>query len=219
MGLFNRNKNKKSPEEQYRELHNENMANIKAANYNVRIDFAVGQYGNEDIIAGSMIGSTGKYLMMGKYGDLKWASTTMALLPDSVQIHYNGTRIFYSSIIEVRVSDNTRIVNGEKQLVLATTQGEFIFKGQAVFIDTIIYLILITKDQYNTWIKEDLIKPGENLTEEDFSKLLNGEPLERDTGDKTKDESNMDRLIRLGELHERGLLSDEEFAEAKKKLL
>ena len=29
----------------------------------------------------------------------------------------------------------------------------------------------------------------------------------------------MDRLIRLGELHERGLLSDEEFQEAKEKLL
>ena len=29
----------------------------------------------------------------------------------------------------------------------------------------------------------------------------------------------MDRLIRLGELHERGLLSDEEFAQAKAKLL
>ena len=34
-----------------------------------------------------------------------------------------------------------------------------------------------------------------------------------------KNESEVDRLIRLGELHERGLLSDEEFAQAKAKLL
>ena len=42
---------------------------------------------------------------------------------------------------------------------------------------------------------------------------------EFDEAEKAKHESNMDRLIRLGELHERGLLSDDEFADAKAKLL
>lgn len=54
MGLFNRNK--KSPEEKYQELYDANMQSIENAAYQVLLDFVVGQYGNEDIIAGSMMG-------------------------------------------------------------------------------------------------------------------------------------------------------------------
>lgn len=215
MGLFNR----KSKEERYKELYDANLAQIKNANYLVRLDFAVGQYGNEDIVAGAMIGSTGKYLMMSKYGDLKWDTTTMALLMDGVEIHYNGTGLYYSDILDVRVSDDKGLFTVDKQLVLVTKKGDYIFKGSVVFVDVIVNLIVESRERYLGWVNDGLISAGESLSDDDVVKLINGESLVRDDVDKGKVERDMDRLIRLGELHERGLLSDEEFAEAKRKLL
>lgn len=220
MGLFNRG-NKKSPEEEYQELYYNYSRAIEDANYYIQLDFAIGQYGNDDIIAGSMIGTTGKYLMMSKYGDLKWDTTTIALKTDGVEIHYNGTNLLYSDILEVRVGDNKGFLNVEKQLVLVTRQGNYIFKENTVFIDVISQLIVGTRERYNKWISDGLITPGEQLTDEEWNKLINGEPLERNTTSNNNDDENadVDRLLRAAELNERGLLSDEEFNDIKSKLL
>ncbi|WP_407375985.1 zinc-ribbon domain-containing protein [Methanobrevibacter sp.] len=219
MGLFNQN-NKKTPEEEYQELYDANLAQIEAANYLIRLDFAIGQYGNEDIIAGSMIGSTGKYLMMGKYGDLKWATTTIALRPDHVEIHYNGTNIYYSDILEVRVGDNKGFLNVEKQLILVTRQGNYIFKSETVFIDVISNIIVGSRDRYNDWINDGLITAGETLTDDEWNKLIRGEQFrENNDEDSNVDEANFDRVLRAAELYERGLLSKEEFEEIKNRFM
>lgn len=220
MGLFNRG-NKKTPEEEYQEQYNNYLAQIEAANYLVSLDFAIGQYGNEDIIAGSMIGSTGKYLMMSKYGDLKWDTTTMALKTDGVEIHYNGVGILYSDILEVRIGDNKGFLNVEKQMILVTRQGNYIFKSNTVFIDVITNLIVGSRDRYNQWIKDGLITPGEDLSVEEFDKLIRGEPLDRKNSNSENENKgdDIDRVLRAGELHERGLLSDEEFEDIKNKFL
>lgn len=216
MGLFNR-KNKKTPEEEYSELYNDYLARIEAADYLISLNFAIGQYGNEDIIAGSMMGSTGKYLMMGKYGDLKWATTTIALMADGVEIHYNGTNIYYSDIMEVRVGDNRGFLNVEKQLILVTRQGDYIFKANSVFIDVVANLIVGSRDRYNCWIDDGLITAGENLTDDEWGKLIRGEPLERESND--VDGANFDRVLRAAELYEQGLLSADEFEEVKSRFM
>ena len=219
MGLFNRNK--KTPEEEYQEQYNNYLAQIEAANYIVRLDFAIGQYGNEDIVAGAMIGSTGKYLMMNKYGDLKWDTTTLAILTDGVEIHYNGAGILYTDILDVQFGETSGFLNVEKQLILVTRQGNYIFKSNNVFIDVVASFIVGNRERYNGWVNDGLISPGENLPPEDWDKLIMGEPLNREKKDNTNndDTANVDRVLRAAELHERGLLSDEEFMDIKNKFL
>lgn len=210
-----------TPEEEYQELYNTNLARIESAGYVVILDFAIGQYGNEDIIAGSMIGPTGKYLMMSKYGDLKWDTTKVALKAYGVEIHYNGTIIYYSDIIDVRIGDNKGFLNVEKQLILVTRQGNYIFKSNTVFIDVISSLIVGSRDRYNGWIKEGLITAGETLKDYEWDMLIRGEPLERENNneDNDVDAANLDRLLRAAELHERGLLTKEEFEEIKNRFM
>ncbi|MBQ6220044.1 MAG: zinc-ribbon domain-containing protein [Methanobrevibacter sp.] len=219
MSLFNRG-DKKTPEEKYQELYNTNQGNIENADYVVRLDVAVGQYGNDDVVAGAMMGETGKLIAMSKYGDTKWKNTTMAMKHDGVIIHYTGEIVLYSDMREIRISSLDKSLYGYKQLIFVTNNGNYIFKGDAVFIDVITNLIVVSRDRYNGWISDGLISAGENLSDDEWTKLINGEPLKRkNTNNNNEGNSDLDRLLRAGELHERGLLSDEEFEDIKNKLL
>ena len=217
MGLFNRNK--KCPEEKYQELYDANMQSIENAAYQVLLDFVVGQYGNEDIIAGSMMGGTGKLIAMSKYGDLKWEQVTVSLLTYGIQINYMNI-IFYSDIIDVRVGDNGGFLNIDKQLIIVTPDESYIFKGNTVFVDVIVDLIVGSRQRYLGWIDDGLINQGQVLQDGDVDKLDNGEcliPKSQRESDGNMD--NTDRLLRAAELYERGLLTEDEFEELKKKLL
>lgn len=216
MGLFNRDK--RTPEEKYQDLYNTNLSNIENADYVVRLDVAVGQYGNDDVVAGAMMGETGKLIAMSKYGDTKWKTTTMAMKHDGVIIHYSGEIVLYSDMREIRISSLDKSLYGLKQLIFVTNQGNYIFKGDAVFIDVITNLIVVSRDRYNGWISDGLITAGENLSDDEWNKLVNGESLKRKNTN-NNNSSDLDRLLRAGELHERGLLSDEEFEDIKNKLL
>ena len=209
MGLFNRNK--ESDEERYNRLLQEAMNNIAAHNFLISLDFAVGEYGNSDVVAGSMIGETGKLIAMSKYGDVKWDSTTIQLHTDGIQIHYNGVGILYSDILNMEWV-KPRMSN-QKELTVHTRQGDYIFRSEQVFIDAVINYINLFKERYVGWINEGLIVPGE-----DFQELIDGTYTPKKQKN-DNDSEDADRLLRAAELYERGLLSEEEFTALKKKIL
>lgn len=214
MGLFNRNK--ESDEERYNRLLQEAMNNIAAHNFLISLDFAVGEYGNSDVVAGSMIGETGKLIAMSKYGDVKWDSTTIQLHTDGIQIHYNGVGILYSDILNMEWV-KPRMSN-QKELTVHTRHGDYIFRSEQVFIDAVINYINLFKERYVGWINEGLIVPGEDLTAEEFQELIDGTYTPKKQKN-DNDSSDADRLLRAAELYERGLLSEEEFTALKKKIL
>lgn len=155
---------------------------------------------------------------MSKYGDLKWEQVTVSLLTYGLQINYMNI-IFYSDIIDVR-GDNGGFLNIDKQLIIVTPDESYIFKGNTVFVDVIVDLIVGSRQRYLGWVDDGLINQGQVLQDGDVDKLDNGEcliPKSQRESDGNMD--NTDRLLRDAELYERGLLTEDEFEELKKKLL
>lgn len=216
MGLFGR-KSKESDEERYNRLVSEAMNTISAHNFLISLDYAIGEYGNDDVVAGSMIGETGKLIAMSKYGDVKWGSTTIQLHTDGVQIHYNGVGILYSDILKMEWV-KPRMSN-QKELIIHSRHGDYIFRSEQVFMDAVINYINAFKDRYMGWINDGLIVPGEDLSAEEFQALIDGTYTPKSQKDTGEVASNTDRLLRAAELFERGLLSEDEFNELKKKLI
>ena len=221
MGLFNR----RSSEEVYEEMYSQNLENIKNAGFVVSLDFAIGVYGNDDIIAGSMVGEFGTYLMMNKKGKLKWDKSNLAIRHDGVYIYYNGYFLSYKDLLEVHVQE-TVSNHVDKQLILRSVDGNYIFKANSVFVDVIANLIVGFKNKYRGWVRDGLISEGQRIdSDEDLEKVRNGESIihnpivESDNVKNDDDISDMDRLLRCGELFERGLITEEEFMEFKRKLL
>ena len=192
MGLFNRG-NKETDEERF-ERHKREIID---ANYLISIELATGTHGADEVVAGAMMGETGKLIAMSKYGNTIWSSTTIQLMNEGFQVHYNGAVIYYENIIGF---DRGKHGWSGMEFVIHTTHGDWWFRQERVFAEAVMAVINALKDYYLSKSEEAKIE-AEKLAE------------------KEKAESVADRLIHLGEMHERGLLSDEEFDSMKQSLL
>lgn len=192
MGLFNRGNNE-TDEERF-ERHKQEIID---ANYFISIELATGTHGADEVVAGAMMGETGKFIAMSKYGDTIWTSTTIQLMNEGFQVHYNGAMVYYETIIGF-----DRGKNGWKgmEFVIHTTYGDWWFRQERVFAEAVMAVINALKEYYISKSEEARIE------EEKVAK-------------REKAASDVDRLIQLGEMHERGLLSDEEFNSMKQELL
>lgn len=191
MGLFSRKKKEPEPyvvsEEQIQEIR-ENGLNIEVA---------VGKHGNDEVVAGAMMGNTGKLIAMAQYGKPIFESTKLFMLPEGIRFQINGEYFDYTEIYEW-VKKKSGLLQTE--FVFMTTRGEVLVKANHT--DFLAFVEIFDRDvaAYTARLEAE-------------------EKQAQQEEEKNKAESDMDRLIRLGELHERGLLSDDEFAEAKKKLI
>ena len=189
MGLFNRNKNKKTPEE----LLEEARQNIWNNNSIAIVEIAVGTHGEDEIVAGAMMGETGKLIAMANYGKTKWQAVQVQFYEKALHVINYDILIFYDTITHIGITDEGWI---SSEFVINTNAGDgYLFKGTTTTVKAFISITLELQERYMRTLKEE-------------------KSVEQDN-----DVSDVDRLIRLGELYERGLLSDEEFDEAKKKLL
>lgn len=192
MGLFRRNK-KEDKKDEY--IVTEERLN-EITNDGVDVQVGIGVHGADEIVAGAMMGSTGKLIAMSNYGKLKYADNRLYFNEDSIMFR-TGERFMFDEIYRWE-KRNVSFMHTEFSLI--TTSGEIPLK--------------VTNKDFLAIIKLFEIIPAEY-----YEKL---EAMEQEAeAEKVidKNESEVDRLIRLGELHERGLLSDEEFQEAKEKLL
>ena len=189
MGLFHR-KNKKTPEEELEEARQKIWNNNSTA----IVEIAVGVHGADEVVAGAMMGETGKLIGMANYGKTKWQAVQVQFYEKALYIINFNIQVFYDNIRDIQITDEGWV---SSEFIINTNTGEtYLLKGTT---DTVKAFISITLE-----LKENCMG------------TLN---VVEDEAEKTKIESDMDRLIRLGELHERGLLSDEEFETAKKKLI
>lgn len=194
MGLFRRKKKEKKsdeyvvPEERIQEI----LAN------GVELQLGVGVHGNDEVVAGAMMGSTAKLIAMNNYGKVKYVPTVLHFYDDYMLFQVNGQKIPMGTIYQWE----------KRHVGLAHT--EFAFLSHSVGE------ILLKATHSNFLATIEVLK----RVSQEYVDRVNREQAEAEKlEEQNKAESDMDRLIRLGELHERGLLSDEEFEEAKKKLL
>lgn len=192
MGLFRRKK--KEPEEY--KVSEERIQNI--IDNGVPVEVAMGTHGNDELIAGSMLGSTGKLIALNNYGKPIYKPTILFMTEDGMRFQLTGEFFRYTDIYTLEAPFNVGMINAEFKLV--TTSGEITLKA--------------TNPNYMA-IRE-LFGRFVALCEQ---RMAEEEVAAERQEAQVKVESDMDRLIRLGELHERGLLSDDEFADAKARLL
>lgn len=191
MGLFNRKKEKKTDEDRLEEARQKIWNNNSIA----IVEIAVGVHGADEIVAGAMMGETGKLIGMANYGKTRWQAVQVQFYEKALHVINYNIQIFYDAITAIRFTDEGWV---SSEFIINTNTGDsYLFKTTTDNANAFISITLELQERYLATLKDD-----------------EAEAVERD-----KNESDVDRLIRLGELHERGLLSDEEFAEAKKKLL
>ena len=192
MGLFRRNK-KEDKKDEY--IVTEERLN-EITNDGVDVQVGIGVHGADEIVAGAMMGSTGKLIAMSNYGKLKYTDNRLYFNEDSIMFR-TGEKFMFDEIYRWE-KRNVSFMHTEFSLI--TTSGEIPLK--------------VTNKDFLAIIKLFEIIPAEY-----YEKLEAMEQEAENSEEQNKNESEVDRLIRLGELHERGLLSDEEFAQAKAKLL
>jgi hypothetical protein len=193
MGLFHR-KNKKTPEEELEEARQKIWNNNSTA----IVEIAVGVHGADEVVAGAMMGETGKLIGMANYGKTKWQAVQVQFYEKALYIVNYNIQVFYDNIRDIQITDDGWI---SSEFIINTNTGEtYLLKGTTDTVKAFISITLELKEKYMETLN---VAEVEAVNQEE----------------KDKAESDMDRLIRLGELHERGLLSDEEFETAKKKLL
>lgn len=183
MGLFNNNIDENQVMETKNRILNEGR---------VMCEIVVGTYGNEDIIAGAMIGETGKYLAMANYGKAKWGKSFIEFYKKGIRFSTIGVEFFYDQINDIEITYEG-LRHGEMNFHVVT--GIFGCKMKKYDMYATIQIIWELKEKYLQNLAED-----ENESE------------------KEKNESNIDRLIHLGEMHEKGLITDEEFMSMKQQL-
>ena len=194
MGLFRRNKKEKKEPEPY-VVPEERITEIRE--YGVDVEVVVGTHSNDELVAGSMLGSTGKLIAMNNYGKPIYKSTKLFFLPDGIKFQFNGE---FFDHIEISSLEKRKVGLINVDFAFITDRGEVLLKATAPDFLAILEIFGRDVEAYQ------LRKAGEEKQAEEDDARAKAEP-------------DMDRLIRLGELHERGLLSDEEFDEAKSKLL
>ena len=192
--LFNRKKNKEPVTYQVSE---EQIQNLKENG--VTVDIAIGYHGADEIVAGAMIGDMGKLIAMGNYGKTKYKSTTLYINEDNITFSLTGQQFLIGDdFYQWRKLKVNRL--SVEFCFDTNTAGTILLKANPVNFLVIIEYVNRLFAEYTERVEQQE-KEAEAIEEQN------------------KNESDMDRLIRLGELHERGLLSDEEFKEAKAKLL
>lgn len=194
MGLFSRNN--KSKDEKYNEEISRKQQEIWNNESKAILEIAVGTHGADEIIAGAMIGETGKLIGMANYGKTKWQPVIVQFFEKGFVILNYGMEVFYDTINSIEVT-NEHILS--KEFIITTNSNGYLFKGTDTTVDAVILIIEDLKEKYlETLQKEEEITDAEK---------------------KENNQSEVNQLIKLGEMHKEGLLSDEEFEKAKKKLL
>lgn len=163
----------------------------------VLIDLAVGTHGADEVVAGAMMGETGKYLAMAKYGKTKWQSTHLLIFNEGVQIYCTGLLVYYNEIRSIEVTNKGWL---DTEFILHTFKGPFKFKLFGVTFKALRLIISELKEKYLEQLEQEKI----NQQQKDL---------------KEKSDEKIDKLLQLGEMHEKGLLSDEEFNSMKQDLL
>lgn len=194
MGLFRRKKKKSDNSDEY-VVSEERIAEIRE--YGADIEVVVGTHGNDELIAGSMLGETGKLIAMSNYGKPIYKSTKLFFLEEGIRFQFNGEFFDHIEIYELQ---KRKVGLVHTEFAFMTTRGEVLLKATNPDFLAILEIFKRDVEAYDLRMAEKEKQAEEESAHE-------------------KAESDIDRLIRLGELHERGLLSDDEFTDAKSKLL
>ena len=167
MGLFGNKSDDDKLIEAYNRISSSGVVNCK---------IYVGRHGADEIVAGAMMGNTGKLIAMNNYGKAKFEHSVLELHINGIAFTNPGLEIMYHDIREFKIFDS--------------------FRHSDVFIT----------------LSNGATLRCEMMKYEAHAVIRRIEELK-------KKDKNMDRLLRAAELHDRGLLSEEEFNEIKDKFM
>ena len=189
MGLLNGNKSEAQKIEEER---------IKILNEGqVFIHLAVGTHGADEIVAGAMMGETGKYLAMAKYGKTKWEPTYLLISNEGIQVDYTCAFYYYNEINSIKETHSGWL---DTEFILNTTKGRISFKLYGPTFKALKIIISDLKEKYLAQLEQEKINHEQKESHQES-------------------EQKVDRLIELGKMYENGLLSEEEFASMKQDIL
>ena len=135
---------------------------------------------------------------MSKYGKDIWSETTIQLFERGLVLHYNGGEWLYSDILDIKLFPSGLTTS---EILVMTTSGNLKFKQDSIFAEAVVDVMNSLRNYY--------LENKERLDRE----------FEMEQNPPQEKESNADRLINLGEMYEKGLISDEEFATMKKDII
>lgn len=189
MGLFNNNV---SEEDKIIQAYNK----VAGASM-VECKVAIGTHGADEIIAGAMIGETGKLIGMANYGKPKYERSVLEFHVNGIVFTNPGWSIMYHDLTSFNITDRFR----HADVTIRLSDG-----GQ----------IVCEMLKYEAYAARKRIKELKN----DYMERVAKEEAEKQIElDNQEQDNNIDRVLRAGELHDRGLLSDEEFEDIKNKFL
>lgn len=189
MGLFNNNV---GDEEKIIQAYNK-VAGVSMVDCKV----AVGTHGADEIIAGAMMGETGKLIGMANYGKPKYERSVLEFHINGIVFTNPGWSIMYHDLTSFNITDRFR----HADVVIRLSDG-----GQ----------IVCEMLKYEAYAARRRIK---ELKADYMERVAKEEAEKQEELDNQEMDKNIDRVLRAGELHDRGLLSDEEFEDIKNKFL
>lgn len=188
MGLFNNKSEEDKIIQAYNKVAGASMVDCKVA---------IGTHGTDEIIAGAMMGETGKLIGMANYGKPKYERSVLEFHVNGIVFTNPGWSIMYHDLLNFNIADGFR----HADVTIRLSDG-----GQIV-CQMLRYEAHAAKRRIKE-LKKDYMERV-SIDESEKQEELNN--LEQD--------KNIDRVLRAGELHDRGLLSDEEFEDIKSKFL
>ena len=188
MGLFGNKSDDDKLIEAYNRISSSGVVNCK---------IYVGRHGADEIVAGAMMGNTGKLIAMNNYGKAKFEHSVLELHINGIAFTNPGLEIMYHDIREFKIFDSFRHSDVFITLSNGATLRCEMMKYEA---HAVIRRIEELKADYLERVKQEELEEQKKLAED-------------------KKDKNMDRLLRAAELHDRGLLSEEEFNEIKDKFM
>ena len=136
MGLF-----KKKSDEQLIAEAKEKIS----TDHSVIIDIPVGKHGADEVVAGAMIGETGKLIAMSKYGKTKWEKVYLQVFDEGLRINYIDFQCPYDQLINIE-----EIKTGwlDTEAIMHTKFGDLGFKIYKIDYSAFIELIGELKESY-----------------------------------------------------------------------
>lgn len=184
MGLFNNKTEEEKIIEAYNRVAGASMVDCKVV---------TGTHGTDEIIAGAMIGETGKLIGMANYGKPKYENSVLEFHINGIVFTNPGWSIMYHDITQFQIIDRFR----HADVIIRLSDG-----GK----------IVCEMLKYDAYAAQRRI---EELKADYMKRMAEEEQVKQEELKEAEKDKNMDRLLRAAELHERGLLDDEEFQEIK----
>ena len=172
MGLFKKKSDEQLIAEDKEKIINEGSTIIY---------LSIGTHGADEVVAGAMMGETGKLIAMGKYGKTKWQGTYLYVSDEGLRIHYNGFECTYDEFIGFELLKKGWL---DYEFLFKTKNYNFLCKVYSITYQALVEIIDELKPRYMEKLAEEAQRKetaqAETITSANFeASVMNENPFFR----------------------------------------